>query len=80
MPAPSTPATSPGKNISTVFRKMVNALIAEMDETKHPYAVDVEVNFASVTINQKGIPLFVKNTTQSQMQIKLATRVVPGER
>ena len=80
MPGPSTPATNPGKSIAKVFQIMVNDLAREMNRSKHEFAVDVEIDFNSVTINKKGIPLFTKSVTQSQMQIKLATRITPGKR
>ena len=79
MPDPSTPATSPGKSVAKVFKTMVNELVIEMNQAKHEFAIDVQVDFKSVTINEKGIPLFSKSVTQSQMQIKLATRITPGE-
>jgi hypothetical protein len=79
MPGPSNPAINSGKSISTVFQNMVNDLVVEMNRANHQYAVDVEINFESVTINQKGIPLFTRNTTQSQMKIKLATRITTGK-
>lgn len=40
-------------------------------------AVDIELNFKSVTISEKGWVLFGKDTDQSQMEIKLATRITP---
>ena len=74
----STAATTPGRPIVKVFAAMVNDFVEAMDKTKHEFAVDVELNFKSVTIDQKGIPLFTKTTTQSQMEIKIATRLTPS--
>jgi hypothetical protein len=68
------PAKSPGKSIVKVF----NMMVSEMCEVQHEFAVDVEINFKTVTIDRKGLPLISKNTTQSQLEIKLATRIIPS--
>ena len=77
MPGTSTPATKSGKSIAKVFQIIVNDLAREMKRSQHEFAVDVAIDFHSVTINKKGIPLFTKSVNQSQMQIKLATRITP---
>lgn len=77
MPGPSTPAENTGRRIAEVFKSMINDLAAEMDKAKHEFAVDMEIEFKSVTLDQKGIPLFTKSATQSQLQIKIATRITP---
>lgn len=43
-------------------------------------AVDIELTFKSVTINEKGWVLFGRDTDQSQMEIRLATRLTPPAR
>jgi hypothetical protein len=77
MPGPSTPAQNTGRRIAEVFKTMVNDLAIEMDKAQHEFAVDMEIEFKSVTLDQRGIPLFSKSTTQSQLQIKIATRITP---
>jgi hypothetical protein len=42
-------------------------------------AVDVELNFKSLTLNEKGWVLFGKDTKESQLEIRLATRILPPE-
>ena len=79
MPAKSLPAKSSGSRIANVFKSIVNDLSNEMAKAKHEFSVDIEIEFKSVTLDEKGIPLFTKSTTQSQLQIKMATRISPPE-
>jgi hypothetical protein len=41
-------------------------------------AVDIELNFKSVAIAEDGWVLFGKDTKESHMEIRLATRITPG--
>jgi hypothetical protein len=77
MPGPSNPAEVPEKKVAEVFNLMVNDLLTSMAKEKHEFAVDIEITFQSVTVDERGFPLFSKKTSQSQMQIKLATRITP---
>jgi len=40
-------------------------------------AVDIELNFKSVMLTQQGWVLFGKDTKESTMEIRLATRITP---
>ena len=72
------PVATKEHQIGKVFGSIVNDVKNGMVESKHENAVDVELNFQSVALSQKGIPLFTKSSNQSQMQIRLATRVLPA--
>lgn len=75
--APSkTPTTESSPEIGQVFYKAVQDLQKAMlnlaDETM---TVDMEMTFRSVTLSQKGIPLFTSKKTEQSFEIRLATRV-----
>jgi hypothetical protein len=40
-------------------------------------AVDIELNFKSITISEKGLALFGKDSAQSHLEVRLATRITP---
>ena len=71
------PVATKEHQIGKVFDSIINDVKNGMVESKHESAVDIELNFQSVALSQKGIPLFSKNSKQSQMQIRLATQVLP---
>ena len=73
------PAKSTGKRVAEVFRTTVTDLSARMSEAGHEFAVDIEIEFRSVALDSKGFPLFSKSTTQSQLNIKLASRITPAK-
>lgn len=73
-----TPALKKERQIGKVFNSIITDVKTGMKESNHENAVDIELNFQSVALSQKGIPLFTKNSKESQMQIRLATRVLPG--
>jgi hypothetical protein len=77
MPGSSTPTEVPERKVAEVFNLLVHDLLNSMVKEKHEFAVDIEITFQSVTVDERGIPLFSKKTSQSQMQIKLATRITP---
>ena len=71
-------ANVPGENIALVFKELIRGIAEQMAETNHQFAVDLEVNFESVTVDKKGIPLFTNKATQSHLRIRLATRIIPS--
>ena len=71
------PVATKEHQIGKVFHSIIRDVKTGMAESKHENAVDIELNFQSVALSQNGIPLFTKNSKQSQMQIRLATRVLP---
>jgi len=71
------PVAKKEHQIGKVFNSIITDVKTGMVESKHENAVDIELNFQAVALSQKGIPLFTKNSNQSQMQIRLATRVLP---
>jgi len=71
------PVATKEHQIGKVFGSIVNDVKNGMVASKHESAVDIELNFESVALSEKGIPLFSKSSNQSQMQIRLATRVLP---
>ena len=72
------PALKKERQIGKVFNSIITDVKTGMAESKHENAVDIELNFESVALSQKGIPLFTKDSKQSQMKIRLATRILPG--
>lgn len=71
------PAVVDQTPVALVFSSMVSALSQAMAANQHNNAVDVQLTFQSVTTDAHGVPLFTKHSTQSQMQIQLATRITP---
>jgi hypothetical protein len=77
MPDPKTPAELPGDAVGKIFRTLVtDSIVPAMRDAGHQSAVDIEIYFKSVTI-EKGIVIFPKKTTESQMEIRIATRINP---
>lgn len=78
MPDRSTPAELPGYPVGRIFETLVaDEIIPAMRKAKHQCAVDVQIDFRAVTVSEKGVVLFGKKTTESQMEIRLATRIDP---
>ena len=71
------PATIPEQPVADVFANIVRDVAKVMTDTTHKEAVDLDLKFTSVTIDSRGIPLFTKHTDQSQLEIRLATRLTP---
>lgn len=71
----ATTETNPA--ITNVFKSVVSEVQAGINSNKQKSAVDIELNFTQVTISSKGIPLFTKKKTETAMNIRLATRVLP---
>lgn len=63
--------------VTDTFLNIVREVGLGIKEVDHKHAVDVEVNFRSVTVGKKGVPLFTKHMNESQLEIKLATRIIP---
>lgn len=42
-------------------------------------AVDIELNFKSAMLSQKGWVVFGKDTKEASMEIRLATRLIPTD-
>ena len=74
------PAKNTGKRVAEVFKTTVTDLSARMSEAGHEFAVDIEIEFRSVALDSRGFPLFSKSTTQSQLNIKLASRITPTKK
>ena len=72
------PVSTKEHQIGKIFGTIIEDVKNGMAESKHENAVDVELNFQSVALSEKGVPLFSKSSSQSQMQIRLATRVLPA--
>jgi len=68
-----------GSPVAKMFGNMIAEIQSKVDASNVQAAVDVELTFNQVSIDSKGIPLFTRNKQQSQMQIKLATRVIPSQ-
>jgi len=84
------PATLEAPSIGDVLQQVVEEVNkahaaldgkTEVGGTAQPRlgAVDVELNFKSVTLNEQGWILFGKDTQESQLEIRLATRILPPE-
>lgn len=67
-----------GKVFESVIRQVREAYSTSDESGMSIQAVDIELNFKSVAIDEKGWALFGKDTKQSQMEIRLATRITPG--
>ncbi|WP_019617199.1 hypothetical protein [Psychromonas ossibalaenae] len=68
------------KPIASVFNSVVKGVQDTLNTSRLQSAVDIELNFNQVTISKKGIPLFTKKKEQTEMSIKLATRVIPSSK
>ncbi len=78
MPDAKTPAELPGHPVGRIFENLVAVdIIPAMRRANHQCAVDVQIDFRAVTVSEKGIALFGKKTTESQMEIRIATRITP---
>jgi hypothetical protein len=82
------PATYNAAAIGEVFKSVVGEIRKSYEfEMQRAYAagspavlmnaVDIELSFKSVMLTQQGWVLFGKNTKESTMEIKLATRITP---
>jgi len=81
------PAIYSAASIGDVFQSVVNEVREtyelEMRRTGDSHgsvlinAVDIELNFKSIVLSEKGWVLFGKDSTQSQMEIRIATRITP---
>lgn len=63
--------------VTTVFNIVVSGVQKTVHDTGHQSAVDIELNFNQVAISKKGVPLFTSKKEQTEMSIKLATRIIP---
>jgi hypothetical protein len=75
--AEKSPVEEQSEAVGSIFINMIATISAKAKSLNHNNAVDVEINFQSVTIDKNGIPLFTKHTKESQIQLKLATRILP---
>ena len=74
---PKDPLVVKSGSIGDVFRRLVTDVDSVIEATGNKAAVDIEVTFTAMTLDQSGIPLFSKKKSESTMQLKLATRVMP---
>jgi len=73
------PATEKASPVADTFASIVGQVQSKIDEKGMKSAVDVELTFNQISLDSKGVPLFTRRKEQSQMQIKLATRIVPSQ-
>jgi hypothetical protein len=66
-----------GKVFESVIQQVSQAYCAADQSRMSIQAVDIELNFKSVAIAENGWALFGKDTKESHMEIKLATRITP---
>jgi hypothetical protein len=66
-----------GKVFESVVSQVSQAYLAATDSRVGIQAVDIELNFKSVNIAEDGWVLFGKDTKESHMEIRLATRIPP---
>jgi hypothetical protein len=67
-----------GKVFESVVQQISQAYSASDQSKMSIQAVDIELNFKSVAIAENGWVLFGKDTKESHMEIKLATRITPS--
>lgn len=70
------PVELPAESIGGVFRTVVTDVALVVDEQGGPAVVDVELTLTSVKMSKSGIPLISRKTKESELQIRLATRVM----
>lgn len=64
--------------IQKVYKHDISSKSSDQNQTTTLMsAVDIELNFKSVTLAEKGLAIFGKDTKESVMEIRLATRVTP---
>jgi hypothetical protein len=78
MSDPKTPAITDQPAVSDIFAHAISDLSEVMSQTHLKDAVDIELNFKSVTTDSNGVPLFTKHSTESTLEIRLATRLTPA--
>jgi len=71
--------TQKASPVVTSFALIVSEIQTKIDAAQMKSAVDIELTFNQVSLDARGIPLFTRHKEQSQMQIKLATRIMPGQ-
>jgi len=65
--------------IAKTFAAIVDEIQSKVNASDMKSAVDLELTFNQVSLDSKGVPLFTRHKEQSQMQIKLATRIIPSQ-
>ena len=71
-----TVTTINAKAVVQVFDNVVSGIRTTIKEKKHNSAVDVKLDFKSISIDSKGILVWSKKK-ESQLEISLATQVIP---
>ena len=61
--------------IATSFKQIVKEAQSLADQTQHPHAIDIKMEFRSVHIDQSGIPIFSRKKNEATTEIHFATRV-----
>ena len=74
--APEALAEAKQPSIDEVFSNIVDHVRAQMQAQSLEAPVDIELNFQQVTMS-KSSAVFAKRREQSQMEIRLATRIMP---
>ena len=65
--------------VGDVFMQVVEQVSNAAREGGHRNAVDLELTFAQVKASGGGVPLIVGTSKESNLQIRLATRLLPPE-
>ena len=74
---PRTPASRRADAIATVFHTMVTEVTEVTRRLGHKSAVDLEINFRSLKVSERGFLIFSRETKESTLKLRLATQVLP---
>ena len=66
-------------SIAASFKKVVEETQALVDQSRHPNAVDIKIEFRSVDINKSGVPIFSRKKKEATTEIHFATRITLKE-
>lgn len=73
----SLPSEAGGRRIARVFSTLVSQIQDQATAVNHAAAIDVELNFKSANMTEKGWIIFGKDSQQTGLEIRLATQILP---